>query len=69
MAEFCVRVEIDVEADNEIAAAKEAWRLLRGPDCIPWFCEVFPDCDSDREPFEADLDLELDPNRKDLCEE
>lgn len=68
MAEFRVRVEIDVdvESGSPIDAAKEAWRLLRSPDCEPWFCEVFPGQDTDREPIQVDLDIELDPNRKDL---
>jgi hypothetical protein len=40
MPEYRVRVEIDVIADSHRLAAREAYQLLRAPDCSPWFCEV-----------------------------
>lgn len=41
MLEFRVRIEIDVDADNELAAAEEAWSLLSSHDAYRPVVDVF----------------------------
>jgi hypothetical protein len=41
MAEFRARIEIDIEAENELDAARQAWELLTAPDALLPVIDVY----------------------------
>jgi hypothetical protein len=63
MAEFRARIEIDVDADNELDAAKQAWELLSAPDAWLPVVDVYKlddRCAVTGGPVQVDLQREQD---------
>ena len=65
MPSYLVTWEIDVDADDPVQAALQAWRLMRMPDSIANTFDVI-ECDKDGSAVRVDLQEEWEEGRIDL---
>lgn len=68
MPSYLVTWEIDVDADDPVQAALEAYRLMRAPDSLANVFDVI-ECDSDGEAVRVDLQEQWEAGVVDLATE